>query len=340
MKPLPFWRRLTSLKVFVVCFACSPTAYSQSAPQPEIGPPPLVNSVETWDMTVDSLRKMLWEAEQMPAPVKDVAGRTLADYLSEFVLPPASVKRLTELRENARTQQADAEAVKRIIAEAQPLIVMELYKTFAITTYWAAREVIAYHEKILAPWLSFADEADRQAVNTHFKATEVSLAKTMLGALLLTDNAERDAAVVRLSQMRSRASAFYNERRLSFVQLASGKPGAPPLQTRQRESACTTRPAGTSGKSVPALAPDNEAPESVYPAFAKHANVEGPVVVNAHINSAGCMESAEVAQSSGDETLDAAALQWTERGNFLPAVKDGTPVAGTLRFRLKFELRD
>jgi TonB family protein len=339
MKALFVLRQTKWLKLLLLCLVCSPVALGQSAPEPQ-QPVPGFDSVEIWDSTIESLRKALWDSSQLPEPTKDSSGRGLGDYLSEFVLQPVTVQRLTELREKARAQQADPEAVKLILTEAQPIVVAELYKTFAITVYWSSQEVIEYHRKILAPWLSSADEADRQAINAHLKVTDETLRKVLMDALSLTDDAQRGAPIDRIHQVRSRATSFYNERRLDFVKLASGKAGAPAVKTYKRRSACATPAASTSGKDKPAIAPDNEAPESLYPPFAKKANVQGPVTLKAQITEFGCMESAEVSVSSGDETLDDAGLQWGERAKFLPAVKDGKAMAGTLSFRVNFELKD
>jgi TonB family protein len=67
--------------------------------------------------------------------------------------------------------------------------------------------------------------------------------------------------------------------------------------------------------------------------------VEGPVVMRVRVSDAGCMEGADVT-SAGDADLDEAALSWAENASYLPAVKDGKAVAGSLMFRVKFEIRD
>jgi TonB family protein len=47
-----------------------------------------------------------------------------------------------------------------------------------------------------------------------------------------------------------------------------------------------------------------------------------------------------VGESSGSSALDAAALRWASFASFVPATRDGSPVAACFSFRVRFDLTD
>ena len=57
------------------------------------------------------------------------------------------------------------------------------------------------------------------------------------------------------------------------------------------------------------------------------------------VSDTGCLERAEVWQSSGVPELDEAALKWTSEGvTFLPAERDQKAVAATAKVPVRFTL--
>jgi TonB family protein len=88
----------------------------------------------------------------------------------------------------------------------------------------------------------------------------------------------------------------------------------------------------------PAISTSLAAPP--YPRDARSRGWQGRVVLVLGIGADGNVTSVEVAETSGHDDLDdaarAAARDWT----FAPALRDGEPVAGTLRVPVRFELTD
>lgn len=79
--------------------------------------------------------------------------------------------------------------------------------------------------------------------------------------------------------------------------------------------------------------------EPAYPERARRAGVEGRVTVRLHISASGEVLTAQIAVSSGSDSLDAAALQAAQAARFTPArVGEGfipSDATATYRFELK-----
>lgn len=96
------------------------------------------------------------------------------------------------------------------------------------------------------------------------------------------------------------------------------------------------------GISSPVLAPSagNNCANSYYPPSAIRMNQTGETLVTIHVGPDGNVESAEVADSSGHDTLDDAAIRCAQaRFHFKPAMENGQPVAGTTKVRVVWKLQ-
>ena len=74
-----------------------------------------------------------------------------------------------------------------------------------------------------------------------------------------------------------------------------------------------------------------------YPEDAVLRGEHGTVVLVIHVDPLGLPSGIDVAQSSGYASLDRAALQAVKTWRFLPAVKDGQPIAFDMPMRFVFE---
>jgi TonB family protein len=77
-----------------------------------------------------------------------------------------------------------------------------------------------------------------------------------------------------------------------------------------------------------------------YPAKARAHGWEGRVVLVLTIDERGRVTAVEIAESSGRTALDDAAREAAGEWTLAPALRDGEPVAGTLRVPVRFELTD
>jgi TonB family protein len=102
--------------------------------------------------------------------------------------------------------------------------------------------------------------------------------------------------------------------------------------------ACTGRESGTvrlpdqtaRRGDDPPIAVNAESPME-YPATLYARGIEGKVVLRLHVNEAGRLESdsTRIAESSGYPALDSAALAGVPKLRFVPALRNGVPVAAT-----------
>ncbi|MBV7256181.1 energy transducer TonB [Pacificimonas sp. WHA3] len=78
-----------------------------------------------------------------------------------------------------------------------------------------------------------------------------------------------------------------------------------------------------------------------YPTSAKRAGHEGVVAVTVQVGTDGRVASASIAQSSGHQALDRAALkQARQRWRFVPATRDGVAIESTLTISVRFEIEN
>gem|GEM_PF-5786275 len=75
-----------------------------------------------------------------------------------------------------------------------------------------------------------------------------------------------------------------------------------------------------------------------YPMMAKDQEIQGTTVVAVTVDASGAVQSASVAQSSGNRLLDGAAVTAAFHSKFAPALKDGTPTTATARLVYNFSL--
>jgi protein TonB len=79
-------------------------------------------------------------------------------------------------------------------------------------------------------------------------------------------------------------------------------------------------------------------PPPQYPAAARRQNMQGKVLIYAVISPAGTCARAEVRVTSGHPLLDEAALRAVRSWRFVPASRDGQPVAAGVEIPIVFRL--
>jgi len=80
--------------------------------------------------------------------------------------------------------------------------------------------------------------------------------------------------------------------------------------------------------------------EEYYPAQSKRDEEEGVVVITMEVDGAGCPTSFAVTGSSGSDTLDKGALEFSELLSYYPATLDGQPVASVITQPITFKLKN
>lgn len=82
---------------------------------------------------------------------------------------------------------------------------------------------------------------------------------------------------------------------------------------------------------------DNPAP--LYPALARRAREEGRVLLRVLVSADGRAQMVELAQSSGSERLDEAAIDAVRRWRFVPARRGDQRIAAHVNVAVVFSLR-
>uniref|UniRef100_UPI0040385362 energy transducer TonB n=1 Tax=Dialister succinatiphilus TaxID=487173 RepID=UPI0040385362 len=80
------------------------------------------------------------------------------------------------------------------------------------------------------------------------------------------------------------------------------------------------------------------APAPAYPESARRAGIFGTTVVGMTVSTDGSVSSAWVESSSGNSTLDSAAVAAVYNWRFVPAKQNGTPVTANSRVPITFNL--
>lgn len=302
-----------------------------------------ITSVQEWDSIAEGLRRGAWTMRaQSDFFGTDTRGRTLDDDWNEFVVAREVLARLDVLREKAmaQTATADSAGLQSTLNDATPLLVTQIYAAALVMTYWSSEVAVEYHRATLDPWLDRASGEQKKEVRDHIAATMQSLVKALEDGLTETSLEKKTELVNALATTRRTANDYYNQQRRGLLEKLATLPGAPQLRSRKRESACPPPVMPLTGKAIPSLAKGNVSPSENYPPKARIADIEASVILQVSISETGCMEFAQVIETSGAEELDEAALLWAERAKFVPAEKDQKPAAGTMPFRFTYQIRE
>lgn len=118
----------------------------------------------------------------------------------------------------------------------------------------------------------------------------------------------------------------------------SAPPPPPPAPTISLHGTDSPSEAKAFGADIIPAAPDavfhNRPPD--YPMAAARAGQQGTVILMIHISPSGQAWSVDIARSSGYPLLDQAAREAVMRWRFLPAVKDGRPIASDKAMAFEF----
>lgn len=81
--------------------------------------------------------------------------------------------------------------------------------------------------------------------------------------------------------------------------------------------------------------------DEYYPPSARRAEIEGVVTVRACVSPDGrTTGDPSVSKSSGNTSLDEAAVKWARRARWSPGTEDGKPVESCNQFNVRFKLTD
>lgn len=299
------------------------------------------SALADYDQRRLTMTHALWEA-QGPSRIfgVDPRGRTLAVELAEKVLVPKTIVALDGLRARAVHELNighDAEAQSLLQSATETLEREEKCYT-AWYGYWQKVDPLAINRKL---WIDVLEHLPPEMASVTASRSRVTVAEaTLVGALNADSAASADCGDMALGELVARLESVYGDERGKLVadlakqELRAGHP----LAGRDRVEPCPAAAAKTSGKEHAAfdLLPNLQ---DFYPLSAQSIDVQGSVLIRAHIDTAGCAQRLEIVQGSGVPQLDTAALEFSEHARFLAAESGGRSVASEKVFKVTFVLR-
>jgi protein TonB len=78
--------------------------------------------------------------------------------------------------------------------------------------------------------------------------------------------------------------------------------------------------------------------EPIYPDEAARRRQQGVVILLIHVSPEGLASLVDIERSSGFSLLDRAARDAVATWRFVPAVRDGQPIASSMSLRIQFQL--
>jgi TonB family protein len=113
------------------------------------------------------------------------------------------------------------------------------------------------------------------------------------------------------------------------------KPPPPVAVERQATAPPVPRQPGTADRPLPELI--HSSPPN-YPQSAIQRRWEGTVLLRVHITTEGRVGDVDIVRSSGHDVLDGEAVRAVRSWRFVPAIRDGRPIASAVRLPVRFEL--
>lgn len=142
-----------------------------------------------------------------------------------------------------------------------------------------------------------------------------------------------------LEQQRRTQELAEQRRREWEAQQARERTAQEARQRAEREAAA--RAAAQAQNAVPVMTnPRYRSPPRPpeYPRRAQEAGIEGTVIIRARVNASGNVSDASVQQSSGNASLDAAALKAVRGWAFVPASRNGQNIESIVQVPVHFKL--
>jgi protein TonB len=188
------------------------------------------------------------------------------------------------------------------------------------------------------------EEADREiALLTRADPTNYTL--TLLRSKLDAQKKLQARQQQQAQQDAQKAAELVAAQQAAAAQAAAEREAAARLAAQQQAAATQPAPTPKPVAPTPAPKPVGETRAAVvvstaapdYPIQAARNQTSGYAVVEFTVSAEGSVENAHVVDSSPHRVFDSAAIQAVQQSKFQPALKDGQPVASTIRRRIAFK---
>lgn len=255
--------------------------------------------------------------------VQDLLTAARGAYAQHRVIAPAGDNAM-EYYEAVLARDPDNQIAKDALRETFPFGVPDVEKAISRNDFEEADREIAL--------LSSADPTNYTLTLLRSKLDAQKKLQARLQQQAQLD-AQKAAELVAAQQAAAAQAAAEKEAaaRLAAQQQAAATRPAPPAP-KPAAPPPAPKPVGETRAAVvvSAAAPD-------YPIQAARNQTSGYAVVEFTVSAEGAIQNAHVVDSSPRRVFDNAAVQAVEQSKFQPALKDGQPVASTIRRRIAFQ---
>lgn len=304
--------------------ASSAAATSAATPGASAAPAALPTQPAAAPSSTELAQKAANEAKAKLASmsVPDLLAAARTAYSQHRLVAPVADNAM-EYYEAVLAKDANNQVAKDALRETFPFGVPDVEKTISANNF---------------------DEADRE-IAVLAKADPTNYTLTLLRSKLDAqkkaqarqqqqdqEKAQKAAQVAAAQQAAASKAASEKEAaaKLAAQQAAAPKPAAPAPKPVE-QTAAAPKPAGeTRGAKVVTAA------AASYPIEAARSQTSGYAVVEFTVGVDGSVQSPHVVDSQPRRVFDNAALQAVRRSKYEPALKDGQPVASTVRRRIDF----
>lgn len=331
----------TLLTLAVFGLSLSPVRGSCDESRLDIHAPAGIEGLEDWDLVTAGIVKAAEELHGFDAPLgRDVAGRTVGQYVDEWIMTVEARMQLAVLEQQAAQQQAngDKAGLERTLAEANRMAQVQIYRATVLGNYGVARDVMREHAARINALLQRLPDAERAAARPSLDGPAQQLRASVVSDLQLAEPPVNyaDDSLRRYEEI---GVGPLNAERVRIAWMVSDSErarGLPP-KGRDRKSKCPEPSGRTSGSDRPSLDRSSLIPLP-YPASSQQKNYSGKVELAFHVAASGCVTRIDVYHSVGIDELDDAALTWGEAVRYLPAERDGQPVDSEQVVSVTFKL--
>lgn len=310
----------------------------------DVHAPAGIETLADWDPVSQGIAKAADELhafDDLLGP--DVAGRTVGQYVDEWVMTPGARSQLEVLKQQAVQQEVagDKEGLDGTFKVANRIAQVQIYRITVLGNYGVARDGMREHMERIKALVQRLPAADQAAAMPSPDGPAQLLRGALLGDLQLAEPPVEyaDDSLRRYEQL---GVDPLNAERVRIAWLVSDSERARGVapKGRDRQTPCPESTGKTSGSDRPLIDRSHAIPPLPYPGMAQRKNFSGKVELEFHVAASGCVNRVDIYHSVGIDELDSAALTWAEGVNYFPAEKDGKPVDSTQVVSVTFKIAD
>lgn len=309
----------------------------------DIHAPAGIEKLQDWQPVTDGIVQAAQELRDFDALLgPDVGGRTVGQYVDEWIMTRDVKAQLAALKDQAARQQAagDAPGLEQTLAAANRIAQVQIYRVTVLGNYGVTRDAMRDHAARIQALVQRLPPAEQAGAQPSLDGPAKQLRASLVSDLELAEPPVEyaDDGLRRYEQLG--IDPLNAERvRIAWMVSDSERARGVAMKGRDRTSTCPESGGKTSGSDRPQLDRSSLGPLT-YPPGSQQKHYAGKVELEFHVAASGCVTRVDIYHSVGIDELDDAALTWGEAVRYLPAEKDGHPVDASQVVSVTFRLTE